>query len=124
MVSKDKKKPCKHQFTGLGVVARSLCVRLGRFQPVYSPRRGARGGASPSDIELKKKTRKSQKAGGPRPPQIVARVPFRRLDESAPALAAGRRVIVVVARDKSQAKHVNTCSDDIGAPTTDDLMVL
>ena len=25
---------------------------------------------------------------------------------------------------KSRAKHVNTCSDDIGAPMTDDLMVL
>ena len=46
------KKACKHQFTGLVVIAKTDCVSLGRFQPVYSPSRGAReGGASPSEIE-------------------------------------------------------------------------
>ena len=47
-----------------------------------------------------KKNKKNSEEGGSQTPQIVANVFFCRLDESPAAFAAGRHVVVVIARDK------------------------
>ena len=65
---------------------------------------------------LSQKVNKIHEEGRSQTTHVVARVFVCRLDQFLAVSAAGSRSVVVARGTKLRAKHVNTCSDDFGAP--------